>query len=34
MYETQAYLFTSHIKISATKVKFGVLKFSIDINRG
>lgn len=30
----QAYLFTSHIRISATKVKFGVLKFSIDINLG
>lgn len=32
--EAQAYLFTSHMRISATKVKFGVLKFSIDINRG
>lgn len=28
------YLFTSHIKISATKGKFGVLKLCMEISRG
>ena len=28
------YLFTSHVSISATRGKFGVLKFSIEISLG
>lgn len=30
----EIYLFTSHIKISATKGKFGVLKHCMEISRG